>query len=66
MYGRYRMRIPTPAKPPPPSTSTTQDFLVTLGLHIIAHLAVCRLIQYYLEFFGITCATRCYEVGIQA
>ena len=41
------MKIPTPVKTPQP--------LYTLGFHIIAHVLICRLINYYIEYHGTRC-----------
>ena len=53
------MNIPTPRKPP----VTPTHYLATLGLHILAHVCICRLVNYYLEFHGIQCVTRCATIS---
>ena len=57
MYSKYKMKIPTPVKTPPPLLP-----LYTLGFHIIAHVFICRLINFYLEYHGIECGTRCTQM----
>ena len=51
------MKIPTPVKTPNPLLP-----LYTLGFHIIAHVFICRLINFYLEYHGIECGTRCTQM----
>jgi hypothetical protein len=54
MYSKYKMNIPTPRKPPPPP----KNHLAIIGLHPLAHVCICHLVNYYLEFHGTTrCAT---------
>ena len=54
----YKFHVPTPVPKPTP----TVTFWYMLGFHIVTHVFICRLVNFYLEYHGISCATRCVQL----